>query len=178
MFARHPVRRTALALALLFALLFTAGTAAAGPPATRVSGVGEGLMTAPIDPIGDPLGQNGTRDYPVSFNFHGRIDADGRASGQIHFHFTGAFANAYDADLIILSGSVSAASVGPEDAVTLSGRLIEKDYAYGQGLIFESDEPFTIVVGGPGLGADQFTLQWCTLDTWPIRVTRGHLTTR
>lgn len=187
MFATRRLRPIALVLALVLFVAVSAQAAAAKGPAVRVSGGGHGLLTASTDPANDPQGLVETKEFPIQFSFAGTIAEDGTTHGHINFVFTGEFARtwgapdesgAVPADHVHIIGKVTDSEVQADGTITLSGWLTESDFDRGDGKYFTVDDPFTITVGGPALGADEFILQWCLLPSFPVRVTSGNLQVR
>jgi hypothetical protein len=121
----------------------------------------------------DPEGNS----FPLTFGLTGLLHADGPANGVVNFIFGSAFGQAWGAvpgvDTIHLQDTVTSVTVAADGTVTLEGLLAEKDFARGGGVVFvEENIPFTIVVS-PDSG--QFTLHWCELPTFHLKVTDGNL---
>lgn len=124
----------------------------------------------------DPDGQA----FPLTFGLTGRLRADGSAGGVVNFLFGPAFGQAWGAvpgvDGIHLHGRITSFTAAADGTVTLEGRLSERDFARGRGVVFaEEDIPFRIVLRS---GSTGFTLQWRELPTFALEVTDGDLNVR
>jgi hypothetical protein len=147
----------------------SAAPATTGPALAHVNGGGQAVLT---DPAGNV--------FPLSFGLKGVLNADGSARGAVNFVFGPAFAQLWGAvpgvDTIHLHGTVTTVAVANTGAITLQGTATEKDFARGGGVAFvEDDIPFTVVVR-PDTGG--FTLPWCELPTFDLKVLDGNLVIR
>jgi hypothetical protein len=162
--------RRLIPAAAVIGLLVGGSTARAGDPVS-VAGGGLAVLTDPSGVV-----------YPYAFELTANRDRKGKTTGDFSALFPNPFANAWGAvpgvDLIVISGSVSSLTVGPHGAVVIEGTLTERDFTFGEGLVFlEENVPFRIDLGGD-LGRGEFLLQWCELPTFPSEVLLGYLAVR
>jgi hypothetical protein len=163
------VRRLSFVLIFVLVLALAALPVSAQPPGAVLNGGGQGLLT-------DPDGNT----FDTQFSFSGVVSAGGTARGNINFVFTGEMADYWGTfpgivDMFHAFGQVTGGTVDAAGNVTLTGTVTEYDFDNGNGVVFyETNVPF-VLVAGPSLGDNVFTLQYCELPTFTIQVTSGSL---
>ena len=156
---------TSAVVGLLFIAM--ASPAFADKPIASVAGTGMATIT---DPDENTYAGN-------VFAIAGQINDGGTATGKIEFLFASAFSDPWGAvpgvDFISLNGTITGGAVADDGSVLITGLLTEKDFSWGDGVVYvERDVPFAIVVAP---GSRQFSLQWCLLPLFGIEVTQGSL---
>ena len=151
-----------------YAGITTAYAAPLGKAAT-INGGGHGMLS-------DPDGNT----FLVQYAIVGNVAEDGTANGHINFVFQGEMANYWGAvpgvvDTFHVFGKATEGSVAQDGTVTIKGTVTEQNFDTGSGkiLVIEGD-PF-VIVAGPSVGENTFTLQYCALPVWQITVESGSL---
>jgi hypothetical protein len=138
-------------------------TGAQSASVTRVHGGGSAIVTD----------ENGNR-YTANVGLSAVLDPNGGTHGSVNFDFDPTFSEVWGAEPGIHSihavGQVTGMAAGG-GGVILSGTLTETDVAPGRRPLFFENEPFEVVISGPG----RFRLQWCALPPFDFELTTGSL---
>lgn len=141
------------------------------PAVTVVNAGGHAILTSPPPDGGAPRG------YPLQFAIIAGYDEAGHAAGAVTFQFGKAFSRDWgidppDQSALYLFGKISGISQDSDGSILLTGIVTELDFTASKGVVFLIDDPFEIRVDG-SLSQGQFTLLWCELPVFPVRVTHG-----
>jgi len=137
----------------------------AAPAALQVAGGGQAAVTD-ID----------GGEYEARFSISAALGVDGSGRGFVNVVFDRTFSLYWgavpDVTAILFRGSVT--SISEEGGVvTLSGSGTETEVLGGGGQLLFEDEPFELVIDGPG----HFTFRWCELPDFDFQVIHGRLAT-
>jgi hypothetical protein len=162
------------------AIRVASSNASAKAPLVHVSGGGQALLT-------DAFGS----DFPHQFSISAVIGHDASVRGRATFVFPMQFSDVWGAvpgvHLIHVDGEITGGSLDPDGKVTLVGPFVERDFAVGEGIVFEEDSRVTGV--GPlqielWPGSDTFAFTWCELadfndgQLFSTTITNGTLSVR
>jgi hypothetical protein len=160
------MRRTFSLVGIVVTLAALSATASAADPTVQVHGGGQALVIAPDDA------------FPASFAINGVLNSKGSAHGSVNFVFGPEFSAVWGAapgvHTIHVWGQVTSITVGDDGTIHLAGTATEVDVLPGEGKLVSENEPFEVVITGPG----QFTFQWCELPVFEFDVTTGNLVVR